>query len=183
MYWHKSPKLFSSTRTVTRYILDADTKVFVVPRVAGAEDEDYVVRDSTYFSTRTHGDPNSGENIFVYNVTDATPEAMVVQATISDTNPPRGINLNGDAAAVIKQKFNGVDENGETYIGLRVLHENKEKLLKINESEVHLLRMKTNNAYTATPYVDDTVENPVLLTVDDFNFGDVIMFSQISTSY
>lgn len=157
--------------TPQRYIIDDGVKVFEIPGEKGDDDE-YSVYGSAYFQAfEYYGGSESGKTMTFCNVKDGVPAAIFMMGGSSSASTKLGgILMSENPTGVIKKKSYAFNADGTECIKLVVDSHNMDVELYITEETTFLFA-------NGTQVVSDTLPGASSkLTVDDFNFGDVVMY-------
>lgn len=151
--------------TPKRYIIDSNVKVFLIPE-AGSADDEYRIYGNSYFANEVYY-----ENLIMCNVKDGTPAAIVINnATAAASSLLGKIQLSEGPSAVIKSKVQALDLDGNVCTKLILDSKGKDVEAYVTNSTTLLFSNGSNNVKKELPGSDEE------LTIDDFNFGDVVMY-------
>ena len=174
MRYQLQSTMLVSGRTSQRYIMDSSVIIFAIPET-GSQDDEYKVYDNTYFiGEKYYGDTTKGQNMSMCNVKDGVPAAVVMKAGEAATNLG-SISLSDGPSAVIKKKLLALNEDGEECTKLILDSKGNEVELIITDKTALLFTNGTTGANNVSNKLPGTDKE---LTIDDFNFGDIVMFDK-----
>ena len=157
--------------TPKRYIIDDNVMVFEIPGESNDDDE-YKVYGNSYFKAfEYYGGSSGGETMTFCNVKDGSPAAIFMMGGSASASTQLGrISMSENPTGVIKNKVYTLDEDGMEGIKL---------VLACRDSDVELFVTKDTKLLFAngTGVVSSTLPGSQSnITLDDFRFGDIIMY-------
>lgn len=154
-----------------RYIIDDGVRVFEIP--GDVDDEyGYGVYGNSYFQAfEYYGGSESGKTMTFCNVKGGVPAAVFMMGGTASASTQLGtILLSENPTGVIKEKYYALDDDGMDGIKIIVESRDSEIELFVTDDTKFFFTNGEQVVSDKLPGAEDK------LTVDDFNFGDVIMW-------